>query len=372
MPVTDALTAERIIAIFSSLLEDRARLNAEMQSSLDESVVEVVACNQIALSAILHNLPLMAGHPEVMRRLLQRAHERASKPEDRVWVANQARLAGLSELFPSAPKPAVQMVLTKSQRQGLRRLRAMANLHFDGSYRYGIELRTNALVVGPSGVGKTAIVRQLAASLGVPVLKLTYGDWIVGGARVEPNTLRRVQMAIDRNPRLIIHLDELDKFHFSADAWTRCVMAEIYCLLDRQLGCSGTMGSPWTAEHAEKLRRNVFIVGSGTWQDLWSKQTTSAIGFCPGGAPVGGDMPPQVRRAGVIPAELLNRFNADWIMLEPYTVEDFRSIARELKLGPAVLDPVFAAASGLNFRAVEAALTADSLRTYLREADPQL
>ncbi len=372
MPVTDALTAKRVLAMMHGLLEDRASLNPEMQARLDESVVEFVAGNPIALSAILHNLPLMAGHPEAMGRLLQRAHERAQKPEDRQWVTNQARLAGFPELFPAVPKAPVQMVLTKSQQTGLRRLRAMANLHFDGSYRYGIQLRTTALLVGPSGVGKTALVRQLGTSLDVPVLKLTYGDWIISGARIEPNTLRRVQMALDRHPRVIIHVDELDKFHFSEDAWTRSVMAEIYCLLDRDLGGGGTLASPWKPEHAEKLRRNVFLVGSGTWSDLWAKQKAPSIGFCPGSASAGGDMNRRVRHAGVIPDELLNRFNADWIMLEPYTVEDFRSIAGQLKLGPAVLDPVAAAASGLNFRAVEAALTADSLRSYLRDADPHL
>ncbi|MDI1248816.1 MAG: AAA family ATPase [Lacunisphaera sp.] len=372
MPVTDALTTQRILALMHGLLDDRANLAPEMQARLDESVVEFVAHNPIALSAILHNPPLMAEHPETMRRLLQRAYERALKPKDRQWVANQARLAGHPELFPAAPTAVASMALTKSQRNGLRRLRAMANLHFEGSYRYGIQLRTTALLVGPSGVGKTALVRQLGASLDVPVLKLTYGDWIVGGAKIDPTTLRRVQMAIERHPRLIIHLDELDKFHFSSDAWTRGVMAEIYCLLDRELSGGGSLSSPWKPEHAEKLSRNVFLVGSGTWQDLWTKRKAPSIGFCPGGASADRDMSPRIRHAGVIPDELINRFNADWIMLEPYTVEDFRNIAGQLKLGPAVLDPVAAAASGLNFRAVEAALTADSLRAYLREADPQL
>ncbi|MFZ5497224.1 MAG: hypothetical protein ACOZE5_18030 [Verrucomicrobiota bacterium] len=49
-------------------------------------------------------------------------------------------------------------------------------------------------------------------------------------------------------------------------------------------------------------------------------------------------------------------------MLEPYTSCDFEEIAAGLKLPAGILDPIAAAESGLNFRAVEAALTAHALK----------
>ncbi|MCR6654681.1 MAG: hypothetical protein NVV63_02470 [Opitutus sp.] len=44
-------------------------------------------------------------------------------------------------------------------------------------------------------------------------------------------------------------------------------------------------------------------------------------------------------------------------MLNPYTQADFEQIAQKLRIDRVILDPVAAAESGLNFRAVEAALT---------------
>lgn len=100
------------------------------------------------------------------------------------------------------------------------------------------------------------------------------------------------------------------------------------------------------------------MVGSGTWMALWDKLGSSRIGFA--GGCIGGDIETEIRKAGVIPSELINRFG-HWLLLEPLTIEDFQQIARDLKLGPAILNPEACAATGLGFRAVENAVTAAAL-----------
>lgn len=74
-----------------------------------------------------------------------------------------------------------------------------------------------------------------------------------------------------------------------------------------------------------------------------------------------------IRDARTIPEELLNRFCAEWLVLEPYSTADFARLATALKLDPAVLDPVVAEASGLNFRYLESAITKAALSRRLLE-----
>ncbi len=108
-----------------------------------------------------------------------------------------------------------------------------------------------------------------------------------------------------------------------------------------------------------KPREKVFIVGAGTWQDLWQGSLAGGIGF--GRQHQSPDVVERIRRAPIIPPELLNRFNPNWVILEPYTATDFEDIAAGLKVSPGIVDPLAAAESGLNFRAIEAALTTRAL-----------
>jgi len=159
---------------------------------------------------------------------------------------------------------------------------------------------------------------------------------------------------------LIIFIDELDKVHATPDPWSRALVTELFGVLDRQLGVAEGVRGGWTPQLIEKLREKVFIVGAGTWQDLWRESGSADLGF--GGVARPANMVERIRKAQVIPPELINRFSPDWVLLEPYTAQDFQEIAAGLGLPCGVLDPTAAAHSGLNFRAVEAALTAHALR----------
>lgn len=249
-----------------------------------------------------------------------------------------------------------------SQERAARMLRAFARLYYEGGIRHGITLRTTPLLIGPSGVGKTHLVRELGRSLQLPVMKATVGDWLPHGVKHEAPTLHRLEEAVEKHDLFILHLDELDKFRSTEGTWALSVLTEIFSVLDRDPG--GT----WSLANLNRLRRNVFIIGSGTWQDQWDQDAPKPpLGFGTSAAP-GGVRPAlaaRIRKARVIPPELLNRFNDHWLVLEPYEAADFRRIAHTLGLGEGVIDPVAAAASGLNFRAIENILTTHALQALL-------
>ena len=260
--------------------------------------------------------------------------------------------------------------LTLSQERALSVLTGLASIQFKGTRIAGLRPRTNALLVGPSGAGKTHVVTVFADRLGLPVLKLTVGDWIVNGARAsEPCTMERVQSFVGTGRRGVIFIDELDKMRAHDNQWSLSLVTEVYGLLDRRVGLAGSARSPWTAEHSANLRDNILFVGAGTWMDLWTGsspgRSTRPIGFCRTDAPT--EIPPrenvlrEIRAAHVIAEELLFRFCPDWLVLDPYSADDFRMLGRSLGLGPELLDPAEGAASGLNFRFIEACLTRAAL-----------
>lgn len=319
----------------------------------------------------LRLLDTIVSHPQLalqergwIESILSEAHALAA-PGNRKYVERLAARVGLRESL--APTRARQEVMTPSQARVFEHLRALAALYFEGHAQQhpGLNLRLNPLVVAPSGAGKTFLVHRLAEALKVPVLRITVGDWIVLGARQQPPTIELIQTQLDRHERMIIFLDELDKFRSLDSPWSLAQIAEILSLLDRRVGYAGTEKQPWLPRHDAKLRDHVFMVGGGTWQELWSERLNRTMGFGTAGH-ASDAICERIRQAQLIPPELLNRFLDEWLVIEPYTSADFVAIGRHLGLGREVLDPDAAAASGRNFRFVESAVTAAALKAQLR------
>ena len=266
-------------------------------------------------------------------------------------------------------------LLTQSQEFALERMTALAKLHFAQAETGAVRLRTLPLVIGPSGVGKSHLLRELGARLGLPVMKLTVGDWIIQGARMEPSTCRRLRSELERDEPMVLQIDELDKFSLTPDPWTRCLFGEVFGILDGTPGPviknGASLQGGWTETLVQRLRSRCFTIGAGTWQELWSSdRPRRAIGFHQQreslAAPDHEALRERVRTTRAIPDELLNRFNASWLFLDPLTREDFARIAERLSLGREILDPVRAEASGLNFRYVENVMT-DAAVAQLRQ-----
>lgn len=314
-------------------------------SSQDMTLLETLA----ASSELVSKNELLVGS------LLANAHAISTSPKSRGIIRRLAAKSGLSHYL-TQNNTAQLDTLTESQRSALDQLHAMAALYFEqAGAPQAVKLRLNPLVVGPSGVGKTHLVETLGGKMGIPVMRVTVGDWIVAGARLEPCTLQVLAQKMDEHPRLILHIDEADKFQ-SREAWGISQQAEIFSVLDRKVGFTGSTSSPWARRHNHSLRNCVFIVGSGTWQSLWTQHVNRSFGF--NTTEKSADEIAQViRKAEVIPPELLNRFSEQFTLLSHYSEKDFQRIAALLKLPIDKFDVRAAASSGLNFRYVEAFLT---------------
>lgn len=282
-------------------------------------------------------------------------------------VADTATLLGIEP--PAYPKPSIHMdSLTASQRAVLREVSALSEIFFEGGIeRAGANLRIAPLIIGPSGVGKTHVVTAVGRAMNVPVIRMTVSNWIIQAGRQAPCALEILQRSLERHDRMILFIDELDKLTRSQTCeYSRHQQVEIFAALDRSLSYPGAPGNPWTSTHDEKLRRNVMIVGGGTWHDLWITRPRPPMGFN-SQADIGDDIAGRIRQARIIPEELLYRFSSRWLFLRPYTPEDFRTIAQRLGLAEEDFDPVAAAASGANFRAIENALTTRALKQYFAQ-----
>lgn len=219
-------------------------------------------------------------------------------------------------------------------------LREIARDFFDYDWHsLPISPRTNVLLVGSTGAGKTYLVRRLAAELGLPLLDLEYANWVVTGAgsRGGMHTLRLAYEFIQRHSQGIIMLDEADKIGTDQETsdWTRSVHLEVFSLLDRRtlagvIEATDPEGLPrfrMTAEEIQsRLVRGHLIVGAGAWQHLWRKGPLVGYGRREDRAV---ELPSYRELIQRIRPEILNRFNTKLLFLPPLTRLDYQSLVEE-------------------------------------------
>jgi SpoVK/Ycf46/Vps4 family AAA+-type ATPase len=211
------------------------------------------------------------------------------------------------------------------QQEAFSVLLEMAEAFFETAWpESGLRPRLDPMMAGPSGVGKSHVVRAVAQRLKLPILRLTYNEWLVIGAREHPYTLARVHTYVENNNRGLIHVDELDKFKSTHRTdWSTSVNGELLLLLDRSLQ-QPTRGTTWTPFMQAKLRKSFLIIGSGTWQLTWSENAKPRMGFQNSIAAASGMVQKQIEKSEIIPVELFRRFNSELIILPPATEADYR------------------------------------------------
>lgn len=327
-----------------------------------QHLTNLAATDMFLLEDIVACRPLVTAEPEFVAGLLRAAFRRAGEGKQREFVRRIAAKAGLSERMPRDVSGKLRC-LTLPQRRVYDRLREMADTYFH--YRISpetpVKLRLSPLLIGCSGVGKSELARLLADELGARLVVLTVGSWVPHGAKLNPTTLDVITEALGNGGPVVVFVDELDKFQAQDSSWALGQTAEAFALLDRTI----VGGSSWTSEHSRRLRENTFMIGAGTWNDLWRHKIGKHLGFTSPKISL-EDVRAKVGSANLIPEELLARFSAEWQIIPPYSVEDFQTIARQLSLSNDVLDPVAAANSGRNFRYVEDCITRAAIDANMR------
>ena len=268
-------------------------------------------------------------------------------------------------------------MLTESQLHVLSQLTKAAQLFFSQNFGgLSVRPRLTPLVVGPTGSGKTTLVRRCAEDQKAAFLRVTFGDWLPRGARegAGAQTLFAIMRELENAEQLVLQLDELDKCREDfGNSWARSVANETWNLLDGILPVADylrTTGEPVTSERMQeferKIRTRLFIVGTGTWQAVFAAEGRPKAGFnlAPEAPPNEAEFAARIRRTQAIPDELLARFAADLLILRyPISVQEKQALldgfgltALAGSLGETI-DPATLDLSGMGMRKFESIAT---------------
>ncbi|MCC5841424.1 MAG: AAA family ATPase [Opitutales bacterium] len=275
-----------------------------------------------------------------------------------------------------------ERVLTASQGQCVRRAFKMARLYFAGQVSGA---SANLLMVGPTGCGKSAVLDEIAERLNLRCLRLTRATCIPLGAEVKPTLVSLLEAFLEGGP-VLLHIDELDKFFVQGEGsgWERSNLDMIWNLLDRRIS-AGPVADSYLKKVERKiekrslvecfeegLRSKLFIIGSGTWQQL---QNRRQVGF-PGEFPKCGGDPIDLRATKAVPDEILRRFYADVSFLAYPTPAELRPILKAAgifdlarQLGETV-DPANLDLSGVGMAAIRDLRTRLLLRLLDQSEEP--
>jgi hypothetical protein len=265
---------------------------------------------------------------------------------------------------------------------------ARGRAYFRGEWRHPslrrIKPRFASLVVGGTGVGKTALATIAGEALNATLVRISTPAWIPVGAhnRGATETLVMIAGHVTRNSRTLLVLDEIDKIcahgrGSGQDAWLAYIRGEIMDLTD----CRWPEGLRITADDADeeppdakglaerlttKLRNTVFILGIGTFQDFFDTiGTRRTMGFVTDDDEGLSELS-AVTVAERLPRELANRFNSNLIRLPELRPADYQAIALEAadSLPGYIRAPFLAAA----IRQIPGAIAAKKGVRFLEEA----
>ena len=126
------------------------------------------------------------------------------------------------------------MIATSSQRAAFETLLAMGNLYFSGRRTLPkIKLRLQPLIIGATGCGKSFLVENAARRLQAKYFRITRGDWIPYGSKGPRPTVFRILDEVATFDRVVLHIDELDKFgNLQEREWSAAIASDLWNVLD--------------------------------------------------------------------------------------------------------------------------------------------
>lgn len=275
-------------------------------------------------------------------------------------------------------------IKTEAQKAALEKLTAYADLFFSDkrSFEKYFECRVRPLIIGPTGSGKSFLVRELANSGGYPMFRATYGDWLVRGCKEGTPTITQVGVFVESNQRGIIHVDELDKVGKpqSGSDWMRSVNVELYNLIDGRPTASDDSieSTNWPGSLQKKFRQHFLVIGTATFQQLFqSRPQPGFISDALNAGTWGEQIQKRLRRQEEISIELLERFNDNLIIIPPLTKAEAVQILELIndtppylfRLPRTELDKLAnqAVESGSNMRFFEELITEMALQAQIRK-----
>ena len=226
---------------------------------------------------------------------------------------------------------------TRSQRDALRRLVSITNaIEWSGGKLGDITLNKSALMVAPSGSGKTWLVKLAGRVLGLPVHCYTVSGWSPRDSYSRHDSMSlAIKQVEGANDGCIIFLDEICKISNngmggSSNYWKTC-QTEIM-----QLVTGDVSDFPTTPQFRENFGKCWFIF-AGAFQDLYRDQ-------------LGTESPSteQVERLDItlddviasrmLPDELINRTGA-FVHLAPPGMTDIRLAMIQVELAAGISIP---------------------------------
>ncbi len=224
--------------------------------------------------------------------------------------------------------------LHNHQLEAYQSLKQTADVFFSRVWKHlPCRPRFSRFLAGPTGTGKSHLVRTLARELDVPVLELGATNWIPMGCSqrgAQPTWVDIAQFA-GRNSEGIIFCDETDKLS-GHSTWTQAIQVELFSAIDGRLPDTllniyeeaGEEDADFLWETVKVRLRDMFlVVGAGAFQGLAEVVPRRTCGF-------GAEEPEMAKReitksemAGVIPREITNRFVSPILYLPPLDREDY-------------------------------------------------
>ena len=197
--------------------------------------------------------------------------------------------------------------------------------------QFPLAVRTNILMTGESGAGKSYLVRAAALDLGLPILSIKTSEWMLLGSagRGATPTWPRIHEFLMRCANLpggIVLLDELDKI-CDKTSWTTYLRSEAFSLLDLTIPTNlvdmdGDTITEDSIEAAQRvLRSKILVVGAGAFQSIWDDRQRPEVGFLSAERRIASlDMGDLFR---TLPREILARFGSNLIVLPSLVEGDY-------------------------------------------------